>query len=60
MTHSKNKPFLKKPVQKLLLRFGYSFYLFYTCSDEAYGFIKGDRTLFHPKSFCLFIYTILS
>jgi hypothetical protein len=33
-------PFLKKPIHKLLLRFGYSFNLFYTYTDEAYGFIR--------------------
>ncbi len=54
LANRKHNPFLKKPIQKLLLRFGYSTYLFYTCIDEAHGFFKGGQMLFHTKSYCLF------
>lgn len=47
-------PFFKDPAQKFPLRFGHSNYLFYTCTDEAYGFVKGSWFLFRTKSYRLF------
>lgn len=49
MTHGQHSPYIKNPLQKLLLRFGHSTNLDYTFMDEANGFVKDRTMLFHTK-----------
>ena len=51
MTRGQHHPFFKDPLQKFPLRYGHSNNVSYTCSEEAYAFVKGGRGfLFHTKT----------
>lgn len=54
MTHGQYSPYIKNPLQNLLLRFGHSTKLDYTFMDEAHGFVKGTMMLFHSKLYYFF------